>query len=96
MRNDGKDERGEFPPFVFLLPITPRAPFSHASSVPSSACDPNKDDWARVSHLAAKFGEVRGEAVVLQSQARWGLALSKLLFRHTVSSILRGQCNQSQ
>ena len=33
---------------VFLLPITPRAPFGQASCVPSSACDPGRDDVGRV------------------------------------------------
>lgn len=31
-------------PFVFYLPITPRAPFGHA-------CDSNRNDWARVRVL---------------------------------------------
>ena len=31
--------------FVSLLPITPRAPFGYTSRVPSSACNPNRDEW---------------------------------------------------
>ena len=35
----------------FLLPIAPHAPFGHASRVPSSVFDPNRDDWGRVSKI---------------------------------------------
>ena len=69
--------------------------------IPSSACNPRKDHWAPVNPgqkpLSALTqlprGEARGEAIVLQSQARWGHgdALSKIFFRYTVSSILGGQ-----
>ena len=69
-----------------------RAPFSHASSVSSSACDANKDHWAPVNPgqkpSSALTQLPSGEA--RQSLARWGHALSKIFFRYTVSSILRG------
>ena len=50
---------------VFLLPITPRAPFGQASCVPSSVCDPGRDDVGRVKcatvdnhlHKLVKFTE---------------------------------------
>ena len=60
-----------------------RAPFSHASIafrlISSSACNPSKDHWAPVNPgqkpLSAltqlPSGEAQGEAIVLQSQARW-------------------------
>ena len=34
-RSDGREEEGESLLFVFLLPITPRAPFRHPSRIPS-------------------------------------------------------------
>ena len=36
---DGKEKRGENLSFAFLLPITLRAPFGHASRVSFPACD---------------------------------------------------------
>ena len=32
---------------VFLLPVILPAPFGHATRVPSSVFDPNRDDWGR-------------------------------------------------
>ena len=40
---------------AFLPPITPSAPFRHASRVPSSSCDPNREDWGRVSSRFCNF-----------------------------------------
>ena len=51
-RSDGKEERGRTLPFLLLL-ITPRALFGQASCVPSSACDPHRDDWGPVRYRAA-------------------------------------------
>lgn len=87
-----------FPPSHLALPSVTLLAFRPISS---SACNPCKDHGAPVNPgqkpLSAPTqlprGEARGEAIVLQSQARWGHgdALSKIFFRYTVSSILRGQ-----
>ena len=92
-----------FPPSHLALPSVTLLAFRLISS---SACNPSKDHWAPVNPgqkpLSAltqlPSGEAQGEAIVLQSQGRWGHgdALSKIFFRYTVSSILALGVNQSR
>ena len=44
----GKRKERRVFPFVFLLPITPRAPFGHASRVQFLHPNVDREDWVRV------------------------------------------------